>query len=200
MARILVLGGLANSLVNFRGALLAEMVRRGHEVIGCAAEDCPEVAEQLAAMGVRYVPLHFKRAGLNPFSDLLLLFRLVKLLRRLRPDIVLAYTIKPVIYGSLACRLLGVQRCYSMITGLGYAFMGGVGLRQRLVGKVAPPFIEWRSRGMRACSSRTATTSRCLPTPVCCVPGTRRLSSMARAWTQSIIAPRRCLAVLLPFY
>ncbi len=138
MARILVLGGLANSLVNFRGALLAEMVRRGHEVIGCAAEDCPEVADQLAAMGVRYVPLHFKRAGLNPFSDLLLLFRLVKLLRRLRPDIVLAYTIKPVIYGSLACRLAGVQRCYSMITGLGYAFMGGVGLRQRLVGKVAP--------------------------------------------------------------
>jgi glycosyltransferase involved in cell wall biosynthesis len=63
---------------------------------------------------------------------------LVKLLRRLRPDIVLAYTIKPVIYGSLACRLTGVQRCYSMITGLGYAFMGGVGLRQRLVGKLAP--------------------------------------------------------------
>ncbi|NTV88325.1 MAG: glycosyltransferase family 4 protein, partial [Burkholderiaceae bacterium] len=118
--------------------MLAEMVRRGHEVIGCAAEDCPEVADQLAAMGVRYVPLHFKRAGLNPVSDLLLLLRLVKLLRRLRPDIVLAYTIKPVIYGSLACRLAGVQRCYSMITGLGYAFMDGAGLRQRLVGKVAP--------------------------------------------------------------
>lgn len=137
MANILVLGGLANSLVNFRGALLAEMVRRGHEVISCAAEDCPEVADELAAMGARYVPLHFKRAGLNPFRDLLLLFRLVKLMLRLRPDIVLAYTIKPVIYGSLACRLTGVQRCYSMITGLGYAFMGGVDLRQRLVGKLA---------------------------------------------------------------
>ena len=138
MANILVLGGLANSLVNFRGALLAEMVRRGHVVTGCAAEDNPGVVDELAAMGVRYVPLHFKRAGLNPFSDLLLLFRLVKLMLRLRPDIVLAYTIKPVIYGSLACRLTGVQRCYSMITGLGYAFMGGVGLRERLVGKLAP--------------------------------------------------------------
>ena len=138
MARILILGGLAESLVNFRGALLAEMARRGHEVIGCAAEDSPEIADNLAAMGVRYVPLHFKRAGLNPLSDLLLLVRLVKLLRRLRPDIVLAYTIKPVIYGSLACRLTGVARCYAMITGLGYAFMGGGGLRQRLVGKLAP--------------------------------------------------------------
>lgn len=137
MTNILVLGGLANSLVNFRGALLAEMVRRGYVVIGCAAEDDPGVAEELAAMRVRYVPLHFKRAGLNPFGDLLLLFRLIKLMLRLRPDFVLAYTIKPVIYGSLACRLTGVKRCYSMITGLGYAFMGGVGLRERLVGKLA---------------------------------------------------------------
>lgn len=137
MASILVIGGLADSLVNFRGALLAEMVRRGHEVIGCAAEDNPEIADKLAAMGVRYVPLHFRRAGLNPLSDLVLLFRLVKLLRRLRPDIVLAYTIKPVIYGSLACRLAGVARGYAMITGLGYAFMNGGGLQQRYIGKLA---------------------------------------------------------------
>lgn len=138
MASILVIGGLANSLVNFRGAMLAEMVRRGHVVTSCAAEDSPGIVNELAAMGVRYVPLHFKRAGLNPFSDLVLLLRLVKLLRELRPDIVFTYTIKPVIYGSLACRMTGVARCYAMITGLGYAFMGGTGLRQRLVGKLAP--------------------------------------------------------------
>ena len=138
MANILVLGGFADSLVNFRGALLAEMVSKGCVVTACAAEDNPKIVDELAAMGVRYVPLHFKRAGLNPFGDLLLLLRLVRLMLRLRPGIVLAYTIKPVIYGSLACRLTGVQRCYSMITGLGYAFIGGAGLLPRLVSKLAP--------------------------------------------------------------
>lgn len=137
MARVLVVGGLADSLINFRGALLSEMVRRGHEVIACAAEDSKEIADDLAAIGVRYVALHFKRAGLNPIGDLVLLIRLAMLMRRLRPDIVLAYTIKPVIYGSLACRLAGVTRCYAMITGLGYAFMSASSWQQRLVGRFA---------------------------------------------------------------
>ena len=86
MARILVIGGLADSLVNFRGILLSEMVARGHEVIACAAEDNREITDKLAAMGVRYTPLHFRRAGLNPLGDLALLFRLLRVLRQLRPD------------------------------------------------------------------------------------------------------------------
>jgi glycosyltransferase involved in cell wall biosynthesis len=137
MARILVIGGLADSLVNFRGILLSEMVARGHEVIACAAEDNREIADKLTAMGVRYTPLHFRRAGLNPLGDLALLFRLLGVLRQLRPDIVLCYTIKPVIYGALACRLTGIKQCYAMITGLGYAFMGGKGLRQKWVSMLA---------------------------------------------------------------
>ena len=137
MARILVIGGLADSLVNFRGILLSEMVARGHEVIACAAEDNREIADKLAAMGVRYTPLHFRRAGLNPLGDLALLFRLLRVLRQLRPDIVLCYTIKPVIYGAIACRLTGIKQCYAMITGLGYAFMGGKGLRQKWVSMLA---------------------------------------------------------------
>ncbi len=137
MASILVIGGLAESLINFRGALLTEMVKRGHHVTACAAEDSPVIANKLAAIGALYVPLHFKRAGLNPLADLVLLLRMVQVMRRLRPEIVLAYTIKPVIYGSLAARIMGISRSYSMITGLGYAFLSGDGLRQRVVGRLA---------------------------------------------------------------
>lgn len=147
MPRILVIGGLADSLINFRGALLAEMVKRGHEVIACAAEDSQEIADKLAAMGVRYIPLRFKRAGLNPLGDLALSLRMVRLLRRLRPDIVLAYTIKPVIYGSLACRLAGVRRCYSMITGLGYAFLSDRSVRQRIIATFARILYRVALRG-----------------------------------------------------
>jgi len=48
-------------------------------------------------------------------------------MRTQRPDAVLAYTIKPVIWGGLAARLAGVPKRYSLITGLGYAFVGGGG-------------------------------------------------------------------------
>lgn len=136
MARILVVGSLAYSLINFRGALLSEMMRRGHEVICCAAENSTDVAKALKSIGARYLPLDFKRNSINPLHDILLLLRLIVLLRRLRPDIVLTYTIKPVIYGSLACRLAGPMRTYSMITGLGYTFGEGLGLRQKVIGMI----------------------------------------------------------------
>ena len=45
-------------------------------------------------------------------------------MRALRPDIVMGYTPKPAIYGSIAARLAGVPRIVPMITGLGYAFLG----------------------------------------------------------------------------
>jgi glycosyltransferase involved in cell wall biosynthesis len=59
---------------------------------------------------------------LNPFADLRYLLQLARCLRNIKPDVVLAYTIKPVVYGLPAARLAGVQRRYALITGLGYAF------------------------------------------------------------------------------
>ena len=50
-------------------------------------------------------------------------FALVRMMRKLKPDIVFCYAIKPVIYGSLAARVAGVPRVYSMITGLGFVFV-----------------------------------------------------------------------------
>ena len=61
---------------------------------------------------------------------------LIRLLRAERPDALLAYTIKPVIYGSLAARAAGVPRVCALITGLGFAFHGD-GLRHRLASAVA---------------------------------------------------------------
>jgi glycosyltransferase involved in cell wall biosynthesis len=55
--------------------------------------------------------------------------------RKLRLDIFLGYTVKPVVYGSIAARLAGVPRIYSIITGLGYAFSGD-GVKNRLVGTI----------------------------------------------------------------
>ncbi len=136
MARVVLLGSYAPSLVNFRGRLIQDLAARGHEVIGCAVGEDEAVARQLEAWGARYVPVNLQRTGLNPAADLATAVSLVRLFRQLRPDAIFSYTIKPVVYGSLAAWLAGVPRRFSMITGLGYAFMG-TNWKQRLVGSVA---------------------------------------------------------------
>ncbi len=121
---VMVIGGFAESLVNFRGPLLQAMIERGFRVIACAPSAPSSVKQSLETMGCEYVDVSFDRAGINPIHDLISFLMLWRVFRRLKPDIVLGYTIKPVIYGSLAAKLAGVKECYSMITGLGYAFVG----------------------------------------------------------------------------
>lgn len=135
--KILVLGSLAPSLTRFRGALLTEMVRRGHEVVGMAPPFKPDAAPELKALGVEYVPIAMQRRGLNPLSDLGLILRLKREFERIKPDVILAYTIKPVVYGALAARLAGVPKIYLLISGLGYAFTEGSGLKRRIIFNLA---------------------------------------------------------------
>jgi glycosyltransferase involved in cell wall biosynthesis len=131
--KVVVLGGYAPSLINFRGQLIEDMVRAGHSVTGCAPGMNPEVAAALAARGAVYLPSPIERTGLNPALDAWSIASLAGLLRRLRPDVLFAYTHKPVIYGSVAARLARVPRVFAMITGLGYAFTEGRQLGRRLL-------------------------------------------------------------------
>ncbi len=130
---ILVIGGISRSLVNFRGPLLKAMVHAGHRVVAASGEPNERAETVLGEMGVTYVPLPLSRAGLNPVHDAALLWKLVRLMREHRPDVVLAYTIKAVIYGGLAGRLCRVPERYALVTGLGYALTGGRGFLSRLV-------------------------------------------------------------------
>lgn len=123
--RIIVIGNMLETLVWFRGPLMAAMVERGHEVIACVPVPDPRspLVAQLEAMGVTTEAIVLDRTGLNPFTDAYTAYSLVARLRRLRPDVILAYMIKPVIYASLAARLVGVPSISSIVEGLGYAFV-----------------------------------------------------------------------------
>ena len=134
--RIVVIGGFAPSLISFRGDLIAAMASAGHEVIGCAPGEDPEVAKGLQARGARYVPVAFDRSGTNPLADLSSLLGLRRLFLQLKPDVVLAYTAKAVIYGAGAAQLAGVPHVFAMITGLGYAFIEGRELKRRILRQV----------------------------------------------------------------
>jgi len=127
--RFLIVAGFADSLVLFRRDLLAALVARGLTVYAMAPEltSNAHTSTTLERLGVHLYDIPAQRAGTNPLADLWLLWRLYWLMRRIRPDIVLGYTIKPVIYGIIAAWLARVPHRYALITGLGYAFTNGRG-------------------------------------------------------------------------
>jgi glycosyltransferase involved in cell wall biosynthesis len=95
---------------------------RGHHVFSAAGETKPADWEQISSLGAIHHDIPLARASLDAIADARAFAALVRLTKTLTPDVVLAYTVKPVIYGSIAARLARVPKIYSMITGLGYSF------------------------------------------------------------------------------
>ncbi|MGB3290162.1 MAG: glycosyltransferase family 4 protein [Burkholderiaceae bacterium] len=123
----LLVAGFPDSILQFRGPLLDALKAKGLEVHVAAPGlgDGSPVRQALEARGLTAHDIPLQRTGMNPAKDLRSLIDLWHLMRRLRPRYTLAYTVKPVIYGTLAGWLAGVpQRC-ALITGLGYAFQDG---------------------------------------------------------------------------
>lgn len=119
-----VVASYPDSLINFRGPLIKALMDAGHTVHAAAPGLAPDAqhAVALRAMGVKVHDIPLQRTGTNPISDLKTLLALFSLMRKLKPSAVLGYTIKPVIYGTLAAALAGVTRRFALVTGLGYAF------------------------------------------------------------------------------
>lgn len=90
----------------------------------CCAAPRDEAADALEEMGVECIDVDLSRRGMNPFKEVGVLSALYRVFRREQPNAVLNFSIKPAIYGSLAARLARVPRVCSMITGLGYVFLG----------------------------------------------------------------------------
>lgn len=133
--RALVIGGQARSLINFRGTLLRVLRDAGYEVHAAAAEweSAPETFARLRELDVEGHLVPIARTGLNPVSDLRTLTGLISLFRRIKPDVILTYTIKPVVWGTLAGWVCRVPRRYALVTGLGYAFTNSSGLKRGAV-------------------------------------------------------------------
>jgi len=120
--RLGVVSSQAFSIANFRGPLIAEMVRQGIKVYALAPDYDEMTRECVRKLGAIPIDSSMSRAGMNPLRDFADLFGLVRQLRELRLDSVFCYFIKPVIYGLLASRLAGIPRRFAMIEGAGYVF------------------------------------------------------------------------------
>jgi len=96
------------------------LLAKGVEVVAIAPED--EYSQRLISWGCRYIPVKIENKGSNPWNDLKFLFRLYSIYKTVRPDVVLHYTIKPNIYGTLAARLAKVT-AINNVSGLGTVFL-----------------------------------------------------------------------------
>ena len=110
------------NLLNFRSRLIQALLAKGYQVVLSAPAD--ENVQALEALGTRFIDLPMKTHGTNPLADLALLWRFLRLMRVERPDVLLAYTAKPNVYGGLVGLWLGVP-VVNNIAGLGSVFIKG---------------------------------------------------------------------------
>ncbi|WP_180101090.1 glycosyltransferase family 4 protein [Acinetobacter sp. YH12151] len=122
--KFLIISSFLPSVLNFRGKLLEAIQRQGLEIHIIAPDLALFKTEQqkLEASGYYVHEVPMQRTGTNPIADLKTLRTTYGLIKKIKPDYVLSYTIKPVIYGTLAAWLAKVPYRFALITGLGYAF------------------------------------------------------------------------------
>ena len=127
--RVLIVLNSAWNLLNFRSGLIKALVAKGHKVILAAPAD--ENVPALNKLDIRFIDLPMQSHSTNPLTDLGLLWRILRMLGREKPDVLLAFTAKPNVYGGIAGRWLGVP-VVNNISGLGSVFIKGGGLARLL--------------------------------------------------------------------
>lgn len=129
---MLLIGTLPSSIYNFRGELVKCIVERDVTMCALASYADKEEERKITSLGTSYEGYYVSRSGLNPIDDIKTFLSFCSIYKKLKPSFVLAYTIKPIIWGGLASRFARIPSFYAMITGLGYAFQKG-GLAKNLL-------------------------------------------------------------------
>lgn len=121
--KILILTNFYMGLYSFRKEVILALINKGFDVyISCPIADNSEreKAEWFKKQGCSIIETNFNRKGTNPISDFRLMQTYCRMIRKIQPTAVLSYTIKPNIYGGMACALCNVPQLAN-VTGLGAA-------------------------------------------------------------------------------
>lgn len=122
-------------LYNFRLAFMERLKEFGHEIILLSPSG--PYGPNMAKLGFRWVELPMRRASLDPLTELRLIAFIARVYRRERPDLVHHFTIKCVVYGSLAAKIAGIRNRINAVAGLGTVFVNR-GYKARLL----KPFVR----------------------------------------------------------
>lgn len=129
MGKILFLVNHDVGIYNFRLELIQRLIKDGHQVV--ISSPYGKRIDDLINEGCEYKEVKLSRHGMNPVKECALIAKYIKLIKDVKPDVVLSYTIKPNIYGGIACSLMRTSYMAN-ITGLGTAIENG-GLIQKLL-------------------------------------------------------------------
>ena len=136
--KIVIIGTVASSLYTFRKDLILSLVAKGFTVHAFTSESDETELAKIAQLGA--IPTHYElsRGGLNPYKDLSNTLSLYQKIKKIQPDIVLSYFIKPVIYGTLAVKMAKVPEKIAMIEGLSFAFIKQVKVFSKKIQSASP--------------------------------------------------------------
>lgn len=131
--------------VSHRLSLALALYEAGYEVtvITCI-EKHPELLER-EDIKVLHLPIH--RSGLNPLKELYIVIRLVLIYRHIKPDIVHHVALKPIVYGTFAARMCGIERIINAIAGFGsvFSYKQGTRVLERLINRLLKIALHWAS-------------------------------------------------------
>jgi glycosyltransferase involved in cell wall biosynthesis len=118
--RIAIVLNTSWNIYNFRMNFVQALLEKGHEVHTIAPED--DYTPRLVSAGCIHHRVKMDSRGANPIKDSALILELYLIYRRVKPDIILHYTIKPNVYGTLAASLLRIP-VVNNVCGLGTVFL-----------------------------------------------------------------------------
>jgi glycosyltransferase involved in cell wall biosynthesis len=120
LVKILLFANTDWYLYNYRMPLVQTLLKEGHEVVLLSPPGL--YAKRFQAAKLKWIPFKLSRRGVNPFAEISSILRLMNLYRCENPDIVHHFTIKCILFGSLAAWLAGIKKVVNAVTGLGYVF------------------------------------------------------------------------------
>jgi glycosyltransferase involved in cell wall biosynthesis len=121
MEKITFVANTGFALYNFRLPVMNYLKSKGFEVVAIAFNEA-DYDRKFMNIGIKFINVAMDHKGKNPLQDLRLITSLIRIYRRELPDIVHHFTIKPVIFGSIAAKIAGIPKIVNTITGLGYVF------------------------------------------------------------------------------
>jgi len=125
MRHILIIASYGPSLINFRISLIRDLLHRGYKVsVACPKKKFSiKLRKQLYDLGVKINFFSLENTGLNFFKDYKSILEIYKIIKSTKPNIVISYTAKPVIYSGIVLKFFKKISYFPLITGLGYTFV-----------------------------------------------------------------------------
>ena len=120
--KILIIGGKAWSIINFRGSLIKKLVEKGYEVTAVSSEATKSELEKIKNIGASYIDIQLKSNTISILKDIVYFLKLKRIIFKLNPNIIISYTMKPIVYSGLAIFFKKNINFFPLITGLGNIF------------------------------------------------------------------------------